>query len=126
MTPRLSFNVLVLIGSAAFVLASSALLYALPPSRIDRHLIRGSFRPYEGFAYLKPVKYIDGDLSGARLYEDDKLLGPAESDLREIETKGDGRFSLQRHAWEVHGAVLMFSTSDNTDPNTNGRKYHLR
>jgi hypothetical protein len=44
-------------------------------------------------------------------------LGPAHSMYADISTKGKGRFSH----WTPDG--FIFSTSDNSDPNTNGRRY---
>jgi len=82
-------------------------------------------RQYQGHAYLTPVKYFDGPLKDAKLYEDDKLLGPANTSQQEIIDKGAGRFWLYRDESNYFGPVLMFSTSDNTDPGTNGRKYRL-
>lgn len=93
---------------------------------MDRSLIRGSFYFLKGHAYQIPVKYPDGELSAARLYEDDKPLGPANSDRQEIVTKGGGRFQFFRDSTSFFGPVLLLSTSDNSNPNTNGRKYHLR
>ena len=50
------------------------------------------------------------------LYENDKLLGPAHSPQDQIERVGLGRY--------VHwGENMLFSTSDNSNPNTNGRNY---
>ena len=56
--------------------------------------------------------------SNYSLCENDRLLGPAHSDHAEISELGGGRFSH----W---GSGLIFSTSDNSDPNTNGRTYRL-
>lgn len=50
------------------------------------------------------------------LREGDRLLGPGHASHDEIRTKGNGRYSHWRD-------VLYFSTSDNSDPNTNGRVY---
>lgn len=50
------------------------------------------------------------------LFEDERLLGPAHAVHDAIRTAGQGRFSH----W---GATLYFSTSDNSDPRTNGRAY---
>ncbi|WP_165445660.1 hypothetical protein [Bradyrhizobium uaiense] len=122
----ISANTRIVIGTTLFALASSAFLYALPPSPIDRDLLRGSFYWLQGYAYQIPVKYLNGELNAARLYEDDKLLGPANSDREEIATKGGGRFQLFRDSKSFFGPVLLLSTSDNTNPNTNGRKYHLK
>ncbi|MGF6309920.1 hypothetical protein ABIB82_004083 [Bradyrhizobium sp. i1.8.4] len=122
---RISANARIVIGSTLFALASSAFLYLLPPSPIDRNLLRGSFYFLKGHAYQIPVKYLNGELNAARLYEDDKLLGPANSDPQDIAAKGGGRFQLFRDSSNFFGPVLLLSTSDNTNPNTNGRKYHL-
>lgn len=51
-----------------------------------------------------------------KLYEQGKLLGPAHALHRRIEDSGAGAYSF----WDN---VLYFSTSDGTDPNTNGRRY---
>jgi hypothetical protein len=71
-----------------------------------------SFRPFEDD---KP-----GDRqSPVMLYEDDKPLGPAHSDDADIERIGHGRYSYRT------GVGLIFSTSDNSDPATNGRHYWM-
>jgi hypothetical protein len=51
------------------------------------------------------------------IYEDGKPLGPPHSSYADIRDLGMGRFSH----WNGQGFV--FSSSDNSDPNTNGRKY---
>ncbi len=48
--------------------------------------------------------------------EDNRLLGPAHSLHVDIRSLGRGRLSH----WEAN---LIFSASDNTDPNTNSRQY---
>ena len=56
--------------------------------------------------------------SPAVLYEDGKPLGPGHSTFAEIATEGHGRY--------FHGIKeLIFSSSDNSDPNRNGRRYWL-
>ncbi len=50
------------------------------------------------------------------VFENDKLLGPAHSNHQAINSVGTGQFSH----W---GATLYFSTSDNSDPRRNGRRY---
>jgi hypothetical protein len=57
------------------------------------------------------------DRSPVLLYENDHLLGPAHSFHADIGELGGGRYSH----WTGWGFV--FSTSDNSDPNTNGRAY---
>lgn len=83
-----------------------------------------------GFAYavsLSPFigyNQIDGDSneypsrSLLRLEESNRALGPAHSIHEEIRNSGRGRFSH----W---GDVLIFSTSDNSNPALNGRAYYV-
>ncbi len=52
------------------------------------------------------------------LYEDGRVLGPPHASAMAIEEHGAGHHT----AW---GQVLHFSTSDNTDPRSNGRDYLL-
>jgi FkbM family methyltransferase len=52
------------------------------------------------------------------LLEDDRVLGPPHSLHEDIRVTGNGRYSH----W---GSRLYFSTSDNSDPNTNGRTYRV-
>ena len=51
------------------------------------------------------------------VYEDDKPLGPAHSTFADISKVGRGHFTY----WIGQG--LFFSTSDGSDPNSNGRRY---
>jgi SAM-dependent methyltransferase len=60
-----------------------------------------------------------GFLSTSILMEDDTPLGPAHALHEAIRTEGLGAFSHWAHQ-------LFFSTSDNSSPQTNGRKYVLR
>ncbi len=57
--------------------------------------------------------------SPAILLEDGRAIGPGNALHADIGTKGGGLFSF----WKGN---LYFSTSDNSDPRTNGRKYTLR
>jgi hypothetical protein len=59
----------------------------------------------------------DPQRSPILLYENGQPLGPAHSPHYDIELKGHGRFS---HWMDGN---LIFSTSDNSDPNKNGRAY---
>ncbi len=52
------------------------------------------------------------------LCEGNRILGPAHSHHVEISEKGAGRLS---HA----GTGFYFSSSNNSDPNTNGRNYYI-
>lgn len=123
MRHKFSFEAKVVIGSTIFAFASSAVLYFIPPSQSDKSL-RGPFIPYYGHAYLKVVKYPIARMNEARLYEDGKPLGSSESNLPDIVEKGNGLYKVYINVGAT-APILMFSSSDNTDPNTNGRKYRL-
>lgn len=56
------------------------------------------------------------NISTLRLFEDGKELGAAHSSHASIRNEGKGKFSHWRTS-------LRFSSSDNTDPRSNGRKY---
>jgi hypothetical protein len=56
--------------------------------------------------------------SPAVVCENSRPLGPAHTQHGEIAAKGSGRFS---HT----GLGFYFSSSDNSDPNTNGRTYRV-
>lgn len=60
----------------------------------------------------------DSRHSSLLLFENENLLGPPHSLHDDIRNIGMGRFSH----W---GGCLYFSPSDNTDPNSNGRRYSL-
>jgi hypothetical protein len=92
------------------------------------------FRPYiihldSRFAAMARDVFFSGDAdsvdnnerSTLLLYEDDRLLGPAHSTHADIAKLGMGRFSH----WRNNGSVIIFSSSDNSDPNTNGRIYSV-
>ena len=61
----------------------------------------------------------DNQASSLVLYENDVALGPRHSILKAIDRAGSGRYSH----W---GDYLYFSSSDNTNPITNGRIYKIR
>ena len=58
------------------------------------------------------------DHSSLRVFEDGGELGPPHSLHKDISLEGGGRFSH----W---GRELMFSSSDGSDPRTNGRSYRM-
>ncbi len=62
--------------------------------------------------------------SATRLFEDGRELGPAHSQHAEIRALGQGRFSH----WEQAAGerMLLFSSSDGSDPRNNGRRYQAR
>jgi hypothetical protein len=108
----------------AWWLKVSYVPWVLPPGAI--RLVE-PFRSYDNskIAFVAAAPALD-DLSDfvaerARspflLYENKTLLGPAHSLHVDIVKDGRGRFSH----WKDIG--IVFSSSDNTDPNTNGRRY---
>jgi len=78
----------------------------------------------EGFAYFAKTTLHEHDLKACRasavMLEDGvPLLGPGGASLMEIREIGLGRFALR-------GNEIYFSTTDNSDPRTNGRTYTVR
>jgi|GEM_PF-1411305 SAM-dependent methyltransferase len=84
----------------------------------------GPFRREEGRAWLAalPGDIAEGDAPDApvrsrlALFEDGRLLGPAHAPHALIRAKGGGCYSHWRDS-------LLFSSSDGSDPNRNGRYY---
>ena len=84
----------------------------------------GYYRPEKGKAYLMDIpSSLVSDIPGAEdrshlaLFEDGVPLGPAHQRHKLIRSAGGGRYSHLNKR-------LVFSTSDGSDPNTNGRRYH--
>jgi hypothetical protein len=88
-------------------------------------------RPFDklaqsGFAYTKALPNLDSvsdssdtpTRSKLLVCENNNLLGPMHSAHADIGKEGHGRYSH----WTTY---LVFSASDNTDPNTNGRTYSV-
>ncbi|MBY0276534.1 hypothetical protein K2Z84_14425 [Candidatus Binatia bacterium] len=72
--------------------------------------------PEEWLPYASSLD--DPQRSTVILQEDGRPLGPANAPVTTVQTTGRGSF--------VHwGGWLYFSTSDNTDPRSNGREYRL-
>jgi hypothetical protein len=90
--------------------------------------LRRPFSPFgvgRSLAFVAVEPSLDGmaddterSKSPVLLYEDDEALGPAHSEHLDIVRLGGGRFS---HWITFHGFV--FSTTDGTNPNRNGRDY---
>jgi S-adenosylmethionine-dependent methyltransferase len=103
----------------AFAPATSALdqeaeFFALAPP----------FRHDQGSAWMVELPpALQGEAPGSRLppalYEDDRRLGPTNAMHAHIRSGGSGA-----HAFWLK--YLCFSTSDASDPNTNGRRYTMR
>ena len=126
----------------SFVLAASAAVYgiyiAVAPVVASKssfarpvenaRLLIGFQKPYpERFLYVLRVdqfrEFEDADEGDQKspviLYENDKPLGPAHSDHNDIEKFGQGRYA------QLKGLGILMSTSDNSDPRINGRRYYI-
>lgn len=80
----------------------------------------------EGYCWTAviPARFEPGDsldaptASRLLVYEDDRKLGPSHTPHETIRQTGGGAYSHWHN-------TLYFSTSDNSDPRTNGRKYRV-
>jgi hypothetical protein len=95
--------------------SDNAILLQMPFQRVGKH----------GFAVSSLPKFNDQSdnsesprRSSAVLCEDGQAIGHGHSAHAEIAQKGSGNYSH----WS---GTLYFSSSDNSDPNTNGRRYKL-
>ncbi len=118
-----------LVGVGIFLVLTRRIV-APPFLRVFRALAR---RPYAGavssftqnraIAFMRPclrtfcrILKVPHPLM---LFEDGRPLGPAHAPHDQMRALGGGRFSH----W---GAHLFFTTSDNSDPRSNGRRYTVR
>ncbi|MDN3274945.1 hypothetical protein QWJ07_11855 [Frankia sp. RB7] len=94
----------------------------------DPDVLRGPFTQIGSHAYVtyRKIAGAKGDTSTEprratlELTENGKALGPAHVLRSLVDTLGGSYIFLQTGA---DPPVLIFSTSDNSDPNTNGRVY---
>jgi hypothetical protein len=91
-------------------------------------ILQRPFMHQSGHAYVgrlsffgaKPDQRGNGNRSTLQLFEDDKPLGPQHISSDDIAREGHGMYLF----WGENGeTALIFSASDNTDPNANGRVY---
>ena len=123
-----------LVSAYLTVVAAWLLLTRRVPGGAFRRLLRArlrppyearlvSFQPDEGLGWIAPVpEGLLSDLDSSSslvLFEDGEPLGPPHSAHADIRLLGRGRFSH----W---GARIYFSTSDRSDPRSNGRCYEVR
>lgn len=101
-----------------------------PPGTMTEPLqgfVQGPGSSYRVTSYLL-AKYADASEdnmhSPVMLFEGLTPLGPAQSYIRDVQGVGLGRFIFVRFKEDPRSHVV-FSASDNSDPNTNGRKYWL-
>ncbi len=103
---------------------------------------RGSSYDPEGIVFtqkrvsLAAVQHLEGEMFGGRLpigmqrdmydfYEDDVLLPAINTDRETIQQKGGGRWLYLESAENFEGNIVWFSSTDHSDPITNGRKYQF-
>lgn len=100
-----------------------------PSGRVVETLLR--IDPYGGFMWRARSyglgDYADADATNQRspiiVYENLTPLGPGHANSNDIALIGRGRFTHSKSGRPGENADLLFSTSDNSDPRTNGRKY---
>src|ERR1700754_1564360 len=109
----------------SFVVTLAGLEYASPRCpNAQRFEMKRPFQKIGTFSFVKEgLSEWRGDTpveqaSRLTLCEDGWPLGPAHAAPGDIAKVGKGRFSY----W---GSSIVFSTSDNSDPNTNGRTYEV-
>jgi len=104
--------------AAGLLLASGALVFerrsALAPERIE---------PAGGHAFFAPLTLPRPTwlcpCADVTLFEDGRPLGPSDGPSDDVAAKGGGRFSRERRG-------IAFSTRDDSDPRSNGRRYEAR
>lgn len=110
---------LLLLVIAIYVPAIIWLTHAYPPSTavlIKLH----TFQKSDGFAYESPFDPAQfGKSERLEVYENKNSLGPADAAPSDISSLGQGRYLLKDKG------QLIFSTSDNSDPRSNGRYYFI-
>jgi len=132
------FRAISIVGVSGYLF--SVLIYLLAKKRLESpiklsSLVKSLFlkpyagcltiiEPYKEKAFRAPVSHDlisdkEDDMSMLVLYEDGYPLTQPKCAHIDIAEKGNGRYSH----W---GASIIFSTSDNSDPRTNGRVYSVR
>ncbi len=130
-TPSRTINA-ALAAFALYFAVAGYLKYAyVPQPDLPRRVyLPGPFTKLDGFSYRSPLprefedssdSLDNGTRSQFQLYENEKLIGPAHSPHIDIARLGGGRYSHWRSG-EKNWA-LIFSATDNSDPNNSGKRY---
>ncbi len=110
------------VKAATEIVPRGALVVALSPPFVHEAGLAwqaAQIRPFDREALL-PYADLPTEEHGHSpviVYEGDKPLGPAHSTFADISKLGRGHYTY----WIGQG--LFFSTSDGSDPNSNGRRY---
>lgn len=111
---------------AVFVVLSSLLppgaAYFLARNPSAPIILSPPFGLHSRHAYAARVDLITSDIA---VYEDGLRLGPANASEDDICLYGNGRYLFREIDPYYHVNGIIFSSSDNTDPNTNGRLYRV-
>jgi hypothetical protein len=86
--------------------------------RNPRTAVLSQIEHVRGYCYFSPLPFDAERGTQSQLLEDDVLLGPARSHHDNIGQVGTGRCSIERGG-------IWFSTSDNSDPRLDNRRYSL-
>jgi hypothetical protein len=114
------------IVAVSFFISLWTMDYFSPPCPPGKDTVLGKpFAKFDGFAFVAAAPTLDSvadsgaspKRSSVLVCENNRLLGPSHSLHSDVAAKGLGLFSH----WA--GAGFVFSTTDNSDPNTNGRYY---
>lgn len=131
MAARIRFNIIwtaLGVGLLASTLAVVWIALETVPVKASQTLSASDIAHDSGYQYrvavraASPIPLLSissdaqGSVSNLIVFEDGEQIGPAQSLHADIAALGEGRYSH----WDVD---LRFSTSDNTDPRTNGRQY---
>ncbi|WP_295587111.1 hypothetical protein [uncultured Lamprocystis sp.] len=118
----LGLGIVVLLLAYGLSMLGRTVRFDLVPGELE-HAVGQSFvvqlkgRP--GWPWILPEDQVDRlDRSDLRLYEGGRPLGPPHAQHAGIRESGGGGFSH----WQNY---LLFSTSDRSDPRTNGRTYSV-
>lgn len=85
----------------------------------ERHLLPGPFVHADGLAWAARLPRTVGNPKRLMLYENDIPLGWPQATLKYIVGWGQGRYRVENDS-------LIFSSTDNTDPNTEMKRYSFR
>jgi hypothetical protein len=129
LTSRERLVILVSAGVAVFASAVLSCFFPAYQSKLSHEMmLRGPFRKLNNsYSYAaifnRPEFRADAESyqSTLLLYENGKPIGPAHAKLDDIAHKGNGRYSYSADKQ----FTLIFSTSENDDPNTSGKIYTI-